>query len=368
MDRLESFDSSDLKEFIAPPKIKIVGVGGAGNNTLNRLYSRKIKGVETFALNTDAIHLNNCQAHSRTVLGAKITQGRGAGGDPHLGKRCAEDDQEPLRNLIDGADMVFVIAGMGGGTGTGAAPVIAQYARDTEALVVGVAVLPFKTEGIKRRNIALKGLLDLKNSCHCVIELDNEKLNDVTKGKYPMGKAFEVMDDLITETVQSLSEIVTQPSTINVDFADLRKIVETGGNAKVLYGESESSEPGNILDAGNALRGISFAELSEFNMKLNLIEQNYPSSSIPITKDIKIINISGASLNDFILNGEKENLRYIAINQDGATEIWYPFLSDIYYNEQQYGYLKKIVDTNELGFIKFKVKVFEINYDKFRNP
>ena len=125
---------------------------------------------------------------------------------------------------------------------------------------------------------------------------------------------------------------------------------------------------GNILDAGNALRGISFAELSEFNMKLNLNEQRFPSSPVSITEDIKIINISGASLDDFILNGEKENLKYIAINQDGVTEIWYPFLSDIYYNEQQYSYLKKIIDTNELGFTKFKVKVFEIDYDKFRNP
>lgn len=125
---------------------------------------------------------------------------------------------------------------------------------------------------------------------------------------------------------------------------------------------------GNILDAGNALRGISFAELSEFNMKLNLNEQRFPSSPVSITEDIKIINISGASLDDFILNSEKENLKYIAINQDGVTEIWYPFLSDIYYNEQQYSYLKKIIDTNELGFTKFKVKVFEIDYDKFRNP
>ena len=125
---------------------------------------------------------------------------------------------------------------------------------------------------------------------------------------------------------------------------------------------------GNILDAGNALRGISFAELSEFNMKLNLNEQRFPSSPVSITEDIKIINISGASLDDFILNSEKENLKYIAINQDGVTEIWYPFLSNIYYNEQQYSYLKKIIDTNELGFTKFKVKVFEIDYDKFRNP
>ena len=249
MERLESFDSSDLMEFIAPPKIKIIGVGGAGNNTLSRLYSRKIKGVETFALNTDAMHLNNSQADFKTVLGAKITQGRGAGGDPYLGRRCAEEDEDILRTMVDGADMVFVIAGMGGGTGTGAAPVVAQYARETEALVVGVAVLPFGTEGINRRKSAIRGLLELKNNSHCVIELDNEKLNDVTKGKYPMGQAFRVMDDLITETVQSLSEIVTEPSTINVDFADLRKIIETGGNAKVLYGESESSEPGDILDA-----------------------------------------------------------------------------------------------------------------------
>ena len=125
---------------------------------------------------------------------------------------------------------------------------------------------------------------------------------------------------------------------------------------------------GNILDAGNSLRGISYVELSEFNMKLNLNEQRFPSSPVPITDDIKIINIFGTSLNEFILNSEKENLKYIAINQDGVTEIWYPFLSDVYYNEQQYSYLKKIIDTNELGFIKFKVKVFEIDYDKFKNP
>ena len=125
---------------------------------------------------------------------------------------------------------------------------------------------------------------------------------------------------------------------------------------------------GNILDAGNSLRGISYVELSEFNMKLNLNEQLIPSSPVPITDDIKIINIFGTSLDEFILNSEKENLKYIAINQDGVTEIWYPFLSDVYYNEQKYIYLKKIIDTNELGFIKFKVKVFEIDYDKFKNP
>ena len=228
MDRLETFDTSDLMEFISPPKIKVLGVGGAGNNILKRLYSRKITGVETIALNTDAIHLNNCRAHTRKVLGATITQGRGTGGDPHLGKRCAEGDEETLKNTLSDTDMVFIIAGMGGGTGTGCSPIIAKYARETDALVVGVAVLPFKEEGIRRRNTALAGLRELKDKCHCVIELDNEKINEIKNGDYPMKKAFGVMSDLVAETVQSLAEVVTEPSTINVDFADLRKIIEAG--------------------------------------------------------------------------------------------------------------------------------------------
>jgi len=260
MDRLESFDSTDLMEFITPPKIKVIGVGGAGNNILKRLYAKKINGVETIALNTDAIHLNDCQAHTRKVLGATVTQGRGTGGDTHLGRRCAESDEDTLRNALDNTDMVFIIAGMGGGTGTGSSPIIAQYARETDALVVGVAVLPFLEEGKRRRNTAIEGLANLKDNCHCVIELDNEKINVLKKGEYPMKKAFDVMSDLVAETVQSLSEVVTEPSTINVDFADLRKIIEAGGNAKVLYGESDSPDPGNVLDAvlGNPLLGSHY--------------------------------------------------------------------------------------------------------------
>ena len=260
MDKLESFDTTDLMEFISPPKIKLFGIGGAGNNILRRLYNRNISGVETIALNTDAIHLNGTKAHSRSVIGATITQGRGTGGDAHLGRRCVECDEENIKKKIDGADMVFIIAGMGGGTGTGSAPVVAQYAKEDDALVVGVAVLPFKEEGKKRRETAINGLLELKENCHCVIELDNEKLNVLTKGDYPMRKAFGVMSDLVAETVQSLSEIITEPSTINVDFADLRKIIEAGGNAKVLYGESNSPDPGSVLDAvlGNPLLGSHY--------------------------------------------------------------------------------------------------------------
>ena len=139
MERLESFDSSDLMEFITAPQVKLVGTGGAGNNILNRLFSRRVKGVETIALNTDANHLNQCKAHVRKVLGAKVTKGRGAGGDPYIGKRCAEDDEEDIRSKLSDGDIIFVIAGMGGGTGTGSAPVIAKYAKETDAVVGLVA-------------------------------------------------------------------------------------------------------------------------------------------------------------------------------------------------------------------------------------
>ncbi|HJM17760.1 MAG TPA: cell division protein FtsZ [Candidatus Poseidoniia archaeon] len=299
MDRLESFDSSDLMEFITPPKIKLIGSGGAGNNILDRLYSTRIDGVETIALNTDANHLSKCKAHSRKVLGAKITQGRGTGGDPHLGKRCAEDDEASLREKIDDADMVFVIAGMGGGTGTGSAPVVAKYAMETEALVIGVAVLPFKEEGLPRRKIALQGLSELKKNCHCVIELDNENLNELTNGDCPMKRAFDVMSDLVTRTVRSLSEVITEPSTINVDFADLRKIIETGGNAKVLYGESDNSDPGSVLDSllGNPLLGTHYqgAEAvmlhitakSEFS--LNNCHEVLAALKLELSEDVNLI-------------------------------------------------------------------------------
>ena len=164
MERLESFDSSDLMEFITAPQVKLVGTGGAGNNILDRLYSRRVKGVETIALNTDANHLHKSKAHVRKVIGAKITHGRGAGGDPYTGKRCAEDDEESIRSKLKDGDIIFVIAGMGGGTGTGSAPVIAKYAKETDAVVVGVAILPFKEEGLPRRKVALEGLAELKKN------------------------------------------------------------------------------------------------------------------------------------------------------------------------------------------------------------
>ena len=262
MDRLENLDGDELSEFIKPPKIKIFGVGGAGNNIVERLYVGNINSVETIALNTDAVHLNKRKSTIRKVIGAEICKGRGAGGNPHVGRRSAEEAKTDLEEYIKESDMVFVIAGMGGGTGTGAAPVVAKIAKDMEKLVVGVSILPFKVEGSVKRNIAKEGVKELKENCDTVIELDNEKLNEneEVQKKYSVDRTFGVMSDLVTNMVKELSEIITVPSIINVDYADVKKVLGAGGKAKIMYGHSNNADPGSVLDnlLGNPLIGADY--------------------------------------------------------------------------------------------------------------
>ena len=259
MDRLENFDGDDLAKYIKPPKIKIFGIGGAGNNIIERLYVGNINAVETIALNTDATHLNGIKASVRKVIGVKICKGRGAGGDPHVGRRAAEETKDDLKEYIEDSDMVFVIAGMGGGTGTGASPVIAEMATEMEKLVIGVSILPFKVEGVVKRKIAKEGVLELKENCDTVIELDNEKLNEfeATQQNYSVDRTFGVMSDLVTNMVGAVSEIITLPSVINVDYADIKKVLGGGGRSKIMYGHSNNSDSGSVIDSllGNPLMG-----------------------------------------------------------------------------------------------------------------
>ena len=259
MDRLENFDGDDLAKYIKPPKIKIFGIGGAGNNIIERLYVGNINGVETIALNTDATHLSRTKASVRKVIGAESCKGRGAGGDPHVGRRAAEETEDDLKEYIEDSDMVFVIAGMGGGTGTGAAPIIAKMATEMEKLVIGVSILPFKVEGAIKRKVAKDGVLELKENCDTVIELDNENLNEfeTTQQNYSVDRTFGVMSDLVTNMVKELSEIITLPSVINVDYADINKVLRVGGRSKIMYGHSNNSDPGSVIDSllGNPLIG-----------------------------------------------------------------------------------------------------------------
>jgi cell division protein FtsZ len=224
-------------DFIGQPRIMIIGCGGAGNNTVNRLHHMGVSGAETIAINTDKQHLDMVQADKRVLIGKSLTKGLGAGGYPDVGKRAAEMARPTLEALLESADLVFITAGMGGGTGTGSAPVVAQVAKDQGAIVVGMVSYPFQVE--KARLIrAEEGLEALASHADSVIVLDNNRLKNFVPN-LPLGQAFSVMDQLIGETVKGISETITEPSLINIDYADVRAIMAKGGVAVMLVGESK---------------------------------------------------------------------------------------------------------------------------------
>ncbi len=227
----------DDDDFIGQPRIVIVGCGGAGNNTINRLYHMKVNGAETIAVNTDKQHLEMVQADKRVLIGKSLTKGLGAGGFPDVGKRAAEMARTTLESMLADADLCFVTAGMGGGTGTGAAPVVAQIAKEQGAIVVGMVSYPFQVEKARLLR-AEEGLQSLANAADSVIVLDNNRLMNFVPN-LPLGQAFSVMDQLISETVKGISETITEPSLINIDYADVRAIMSKGGVACMLVGESK---------------------------------------------------------------------------------------------------------------------------------
>jgi cell division protein FtsZ len=229
-------DDTELDEF-GDPRIVVVGCGGAGNNTVNRLYNIGVEGAETIAINTDKQHLQMVEADTRVLVGKSLTQGLGAGGDPEMGERATEMAQGTIKEVLSGADLVFVTAGMGGGTGTGAAPVVSKIASDEGAIVVGMVSTPFNVE--RARTVkAEEGLEDLRSEADSIIVLDNNRLLDYVPN-LPVGKAFSVMDQLIAETVKGISETITQPSLINLDYADMTSIMNQGGVAVMLVGETQ---------------------------------------------------------------------------------------------------------------------------------
>ncbi|MDD1655893.1 MAG: cell division protein FtsZ, partial [Methanomicrobiales archaeon] len=225
------------EDFLGNPRIMVIGCGGAGNNTINRLYHMGIAGAETIAINTDKQHLDMIQAGKRVLIGKSLTKGLGAGGYPDIGKRAAEMARPTLESLMESADLVFVTAGMGGGTGTGAAPVVAQVAKEQGAIVVGMVSYPFQVEKARLLR-AEEGLENLSKNADSVIVLDNNRLLSYVPN-LPIGQAFSVMDQLISETVKGISETITEPSLIQLDYADVRAIMSKGGVAVMLVGESK---------------------------------------------------------------------------------------------------------------------------------
>jgi len=217
-------------------KIKVIGVGGGGSNAVNRMIASGISGVEFWSVNTDAQALLQSAASKRFQLGQKVTRGLGAGGNPSIGQKAAEESRDELSHAIEGADLVFITAGMGGGTGTGAAPIVAEIAKEAGALTVGVVTKPFPFEGRRRSKQAEEGIASLAQRVDTLIVIPNEKVLAVAGQETPMQEAFRLADDVLRQGVQGISDIITIPGLINVDFADIRSIMADAGSAMMGIG------------------------------------------------------------------------------------------------------------------------------------
>jgi len=220
-------------------KIRVVGIGGSGGNTLTRLKEIGIEGTELIAINTDAQDLLNTNADSKLLIGREITKGLGAGGDPILGEESARQSEGEIKKKLLGADMLFITCGLGGGTGTGAAPVIGEIARKMGMLTIGVVTLPFSIEGKERQENAAVGLEKLNDVLDTLIVIPNNKLLNLAP-EMPIDEAFKIADELLTDAVKGVSELITKPGLVNLDFADIKTIMSGGGVALIGIGESNS--------------------------------------------------------------------------------------------------------------------------------
>jgi len=226
--------------------IKVIGVGGGGNNAVNRMISTNIRGVEFIAVNTDSQVLDTSCAAKKLVIGDKITRGKGAGSNPEVGKRSAEESIEAVRDAIQGADMVFITAGMGGGTGTGAAPVIAKAAKEMGILTVGIVTKPFSFEGRRRYAQAESGIAELSKFVDSLIVIPNERLKQVEDTHITLANAFEIADDVLRRGVKSVSELINVPGFINLDFADVSAIMKNAGFAHMGVGAAKGSDKAQL--------------------------------------------------------------------------------------------------------------------------
>jgi cell division protein FtsZ len=284
-------------------RIKVIGVGGGGSNAVNRMIDEGIQGVEFIAANTDAQALTITKAPTRVRLGDKLTRGLGAGGDPDVGRKAAEESSDELYKVMQGADMVFVTAGMGGGTGTGAAPVVAQIAKESGALTIGVVTRPFTFEGGRRLSSAESGIGKLKEHADTLIAIPNDRLLQIADKRASLQDAFRLADDVLHQGIQGISELITIPGLINLDFADVRAIMSEGGAALMAVGSGSGDErakkaaedaiSSKLLDITiDGARGVLFNVTGGPNM--TLFEVNQAAAIIRETAHPDVNMIFGA--------------------------------------------------------------------------
>ena len=261
------------------PPIKVVGVGGGGCNAVNRMVQARI-GVQFVGINTDAQALLRCDVETRVRIGDRITRGLGVGGDPERGRQAAEESRDELKDTLKGADMVFITAGMGGGTGTGAAPLVAQVAKDTGALTVAVVTKPFAFEGARRRQIAEQGISQLQQEVDTLIVIPNDRLLAVCDQKVTVAESFLMADDILRQGIQGISEVIITPGDINLDFEDVRRIMAGAGPALMAIGRAggenraveaaQAAIASPLLDVSiHGARGVLFNVASSGDLRLH---------------------------------------------------------------------------------------------------
>ncbi len=306
--------------------IRVIGVGGGGSNAVNRMIRAEMMGVEFIACNTDAQALLQSDAPHKIRIGDKITRGLGAGGDSNIGQRAAEEDSEKIAQALADSDMVFITAGLGGGTGSGAAPIVAELAKEAGALTIAVVTKPFAFEGARRKIVAEKAAEELKGKVDTLITIPNDRLKDVVEKNTSILDSFKVVDDVLRQGVQGISDIITMPGLINLDFADVRAIMRDAGSA--LMGIGRAGGDNRAVDAARmaiaspllevniaGAQGILFNITGSSN--LSLFEVTEAAEEIKAAADPEANIIFGTSFNDRL--GDEVMITVIATGFDGKT-------------------------------------------------
>ena len=294
----------DHEEFA---KIKVAGIGGGGNNAVNRMINAGVKGVEFVAVNTDRQALKNSLAETKIQIGEKVTKGLGAGANPEIGEQSAEESLDEIREALQGADMVFITAGMGGGTGTGAAPIIADVAKDLGALTVGVVTRPFSFEGARRMKQAEKGIDALKGKVDTLVIIPNDRLFSISDKKTTFSQAFQMADEILKQGIQGISELISVPNVINLDFADVKTVMHDKGIAHMgigyASGDDRATEAArNAVESPLLETSIEGAKSVLLNITagndLGMFEMNEAADLIRSTVDEEANIIFGAGIDE----------------------------------------------------------------------
>ena len=308
--------------------IKVIGVGGGGGNAVSRMMDgERLRGVEFVAANTDAQDLDYASAHKKIYMGRALTRGLGSGMNPDVGKQAAEENRSEIGEALDGADVVFVTAGMGGGTGTGAAPVIAEIAREKGILTIGIVTKPFSFEGTQRANIAQEGLLRLKDKVDALVVIPNDRIFAIIEKDTSIAKAFSYVDEILKNAVQGIAELINSPGIINVDFADIRAIIKDAGTTLIGIGTSSGAERAGkavseainspLLEASiEGAKGVLFSIAGSKDLKMTEINEVAKMISGSIDPAAKIIF---GAYHDKKLKDNKIKVTVIATGFNGST-------------------------------------------------